>query len=121
MSISVTLQDNSGKLLSEMKNASSTALEAVGLMMESYAKQELSKPKSHRDGSVRPNVITGRLRNSISHKVSGDSVAVGSEVEYAQFVELGTRKATAYPYLKPAVTEHTSEYKQILKNKLSGM
>lgn len=118
MSMQVSLQDNSGIALSKLKHASYKALEMVGMLMESYAKQELSKPKSHKDGSVRPNVITGRLRNSITHKVSGDDVTVGSEVEYAEFVELGTRKAPAYPYLKPAITEHAAEYRSIIESSL---
>lgn len=54
-------------------------------------------------------VITGRLRNSISHKTESDAVYVGAPVEYAPFVELGL------PYLKPAVADHAEEYKQIAK------
>ena len=45
---------------------------------------------------------------------------VGSNVEYAAAVELGTRKSWAYPYLKPAATQHTGEYKTILANSLKN-
>lgn len=51
-------------------------------------------------------VLTGDLRNSID--VLGVSNGVGrvgagdASVDYAAYVELGTRKMAAQPYLKPA-------------------
>lgn len=53
-------------------------------------------------------VDTGRLRSSITHSEPerrGDVVAVriGTNVEYARFVELGTSRARAQPYLRPAL------------------
>jgi phage gpG-like protein len=54
-----------------------------------------------------PKVRTGRLRSSISHVIGKDAAGlyadVGSNVEYAGFVELGTRRMPAYPYLRPAL------------------
>lgn len=50
-------------------------------------------------------VRTGRLKASI-HKEDNfekNEVLVGSEVEYALYVELGTYKMTAIPYLRPAL------------------
>ena len=81
--------------------AKQSGLEKVGLTAERYAK------------ALCP-VDTGRLRNSISHAVEGDSVYIGTNVEYAVYVEKGTRKMQAYPYLKPAAQDHADEYKQIL-------
>jgi phage gpG-like protein len=57
-----------------------------------------------------PRVRTGRLRASITWRVerrlwSGDLWAwVGTNVEYARFVELGTSRAPAYPFLRPALS-----------------
>lgn len=54
-----------------------------------------------------PHVRTGRLRSSISTSIGADELGVyadvGSNVEYAGFVELGTRYMTARPYLRPAL------------------
>lgn len=54
-----------------------------------------------------PHVRTGRLRSSISHVIGKDAESVyadiGSNVEYAAWVELGTRRARPYPYLRPAL------------------
>jgi HK97 gp10 family phage protein len=52
-------------------------------------------------------VDTGRLRSSITHEIgiSGRSVEarVGTNVEYAAYVELGTRRTPSQPYLRPAL------------------
>ena len=58
-------------------------------------------------------VDTGRLRNSISHTVDGEAAYIGTNVEYAPYLELGTKKITAHHYLKRAVTEHKDEYKNL--------
>lgn len=54
-------------------------------------------------------VRTGKLRDSISGTVRhrGDSVSllVGSPVEYAYYVEFGTSRMSAQPYLRPALEE----------------
>lgn len=52
-------------------------------------------------------VDTGRLRSSITHELAVDTqglfALVGSSVEYAAFVELGTRYNRGQPYLRPAL------------------
>lgn len=54
-----------------------------------------------------PNVRTGRLRGSITWEPGTDSqgpyVDVGSNVLYAPFVERGTSRMPAYPFLFPAL------------------
>jgi len=48
-------------------------------------------------------VDTGRLRASIHYKQVGRlHYLVGTNVEYAPYVEFGTRKMSAQPYLLPA-------------------
>ena len=57
--------------------AARRALEIIGGMAETHAKETVP-------------VDTGRLKNSITHEVEGDgrAVVIGSNVEYAPFVEL---------------------------------
>lgn len=54
-----------------------------------------------------PRVRSGRLRSSISTALGSDELGVycdiGSNVEYAGYVELGTRYMKARPYLRPAL------------------
>lgn len=66
-----------------------------------------SSAKLHASGRPGPNVRTGRLRSSITWTIGRDSEGlyadVGSNVAYARYVEMGTDRAPAYPYLRPAV------------------
>ena len=52
-------------------------------------------------------VDTGRLRSSITNQVGTDAegllAAVGTDVEYAPYVELGTSKMGAQAFLLPAL------------------
>jgi HK97 gp10 family phage protein len=101
--------DNSEEILDELNNGMERALEAIGAQVENYAKMLCP-------------VDTGNLRNSITHVVepSEDAVYIGSAVEYAAYVEVGTSRSKAQPYLEPAVMDHTDEYEQIAKEQLSS-
>jgi HK97 gp10 family phage protein len=59
-------------------------------------------------------VDTGRLRNSITHEQSEDGMKgrVGTNVEYGPYVEHGTRRMRARPYLFPSLEEETPRFKQ---------
>ena len=67
-----------------------------------------SQAKINASGRPGPMVRTGRLRSSITHRMIVDPsigiyAQVGSAVEYAGYVEFGTDRAPAYPYLRPAL------------------
>lgn len=70
-----------------------------------------SQAKVNASGRPGPNVDTGRLRSSIRWFLGADAqglfAAVGSDVEYAAYVELGTDRAPPYPYLRPALAAAT--------------
>ena len=118
--IEVKFQSNSEEIGELFEQACERALVRMGLSAEGFAKKEISRPKSHADGTSRPNVDTGNLRNSISNKVKMNekSVYIGTNIEYAPYVELGTSRAKAYPFLKPAVTEHSATYKRIIEDEM---
>lgn len=90
------------------------ALEEIGIEAETHAKEIITEKGA---------VDTGRLRNSITHQIGEtDSkepcVYVGTNVSYAPFVEFGTSRMKARPYLKPAVEDFRDEYKEIVENNL---
>lgn len=97
------------EVLKELSSGIELALEAIGMTAETYAKQETP-------------VDTGRLRNSMSHTVqpSENSVYIGSNVEYAPYIELGTRNIRAHNMLRNAATQHSDEYKQLTKQALDN-
>ena len=126
----VQITDNTAEVLSALDRATARALEIIGGKAESYAK------------GLAP-VDTGALRNSITHQVEGDTVSVGSAINYAPYVELGTgkdyspppewiennaqrgsgiisRSVKPRPYLRPAVENHKNEYENVIKNELKN-
>ena len=65
-------------------------------------------------------VDTGRLRNSISHATVEDGMVIGTNVEYAPYVELGTSRMDAQPFLAPAIENHMDTYESIMKSELQS-
>lgn len=102
--MSVTFISHAKDVLSAEQAARARALEIIGGKAESHAKKLCP-------------VDTGRLRNSITHaQYSEDTEVVGSNVDYAPYVELGTHKQKAQPFLRPAAENHRAEYKAIIQN-----
>lgn len=146
--MTIKLVSNADRVLDALTDQTESALEAIGLLAESYAQVELTKLKAHGDGSFRPNVDTGLLRNSITHAIDGQapakrsyesndgskrgsyagsvpkdkrdsrSVYIGTNVYYAPYVEMGTSKTKAYPFIRPAVEDHFEEYERIFLSSL---
>lgn len=102
-------EDNREAIANAIDRALVAALEEVGLVAEGYAKRACP-------------VDTGRLRNSITHIVDEGTrhVIIGTNVEYAPYVELGTRHQKPQPFLKPAANDHASTYKGIFRKHLGG-
>ena len=90
----------------ELHRALEVAFEKIGLAGERYAKKACP-------------VDTGRLRSSISHAsdVGAGEVYIGTNVEYAAYVEFGTRRQKAQPYLRAAL-QHGSDYRKLLESTL---
>lgn len=159
----IVLQNNSEIVLSLMDRAVRRGLMAIGITAEGHAKVNITEF---------PRVDTGRLRNSITYVVSENegmdfsysdndgksyndvrgngaaaaSVYIGTNVEYAPYVELGTgiyatdgngrkspwiykdrkgkthrtRGMEAAHFLKKAVEEHTDEYRNLLKQSMEN-
>ena len=105
--MSYVYKDNTDEVLKGLSDAVERALTRIGLSAEGYAKKECP-------------VDTGNLRNSITHEVvqSEKAVYIGTNVEYAAYVELGTTRTKAKPYLKPAATEHSTVYKRIIEEEI---
>ena len=102
MGMTTKLEDHSQEVIRSKDQAIEKALEMMGLQCEKYAKMDAPKD-------------TGRLQNSITHEVAmnEEAVYIGTNVEYAPYLEMGTSRMEARPYLKPAVNEHIDEYKRI--------
>jgi len=87
--------DNTEKVLKALSKASLRAVTIIGGMMEANAKIEITKAVY--DTPQGWYKRTGALRNSITHQTDGQSVVVGTNMEYAPYVELGTGKEYSPP------------------------
>lgn len=131
--MNIELHDRSDEVLAALQEAAERALEKCGLVAEGYAKRLVP-------------VDTGNLRNSITHKVdpAEPAVYIGTDSEYAAYVELGTgehypdgrptpwkyqdangnwhwtKGNPASPYLKPAVADHTGQYRKIIEDEMEN-
>ena len=107
--MNIQFTDNSKEVSDNIKAALLRGLETRGLVAEGYAKK------------LAP-VDTGNLRNSITHDLDdGEPAAyIGTNVEYAPYVCLGTIHMKAQPFLKPAVADHANEYRKIIENELKN-
>lgn len=101
------LEDNTDEVLSALEGAKKRGLEAIGLTAEGHAKKETP-------------VDTGRLRNSISHATDDEAAYIGTNVEYAPYVELGTRGRQGKHMLQRAASEHAEEYKQLMQGSMKN-
>ncbi len=105
----VVFESHLGEFLDALPEQIEQALIAIGMTAETHAKEECP-------------VDTGRLRNSITHDVemSERAAYIGSNVEYAAFVECGTSKMAPRPYLRPAAENHSAEYKSLVESALKS-
>ncbi len=114
--MSVTFKSNVKAFYDEFDTKVKQCLEVIGLKAEAHAKGIITAKGA---------VETGRLRNSITHQVgeqdSEPCVYVGSDVEYANYVENGTSRMKKRPYLKPAIEDFKDEYKEICKDFLGDI
>ena len=135
------ITDNSDKVMSAKDTAVKMALEAIGVRAEKYAKALC--PVGTVESTGKKGYRGGTLRNSITHEVDEDVVTIGSNVEYAPYVELGTGpyfqtppqweqfsstkgsgEGTGYvhprPFLKPAIEDHLDEFKGLAEHIFKG-
>lgn len=134
--MSYTYKDNSKEVLSALKKATENGLKAIGMTAERYAKENETA------------IDTGYLRNSITYAISGKSanaskyasndgnkqgsysgtapqdddkaVYIGTNVEYAPYIELGAGGREALHFLKRAAEEHSEEYKELMAESLKN-
>lgn len=89
------------------------ALNNVLLSVERDAKKLFKTRKDESIDGEPPRVQTGRLRASITHRIERDGDllhgSVGTNVDYAVELELGTGRKWKHPFLQPALDMHENE------------
>lgn len=141
----IDFTDNSGQILADFERACTAALEEIGLRAQGYA--AANAPVGTTESTNIQGYNGGDLRKSLTHKVVGYEVYVGTNLTtpdgapYPVYVEYGTgiyadngqgrqspwvwrdkngdyhwtRGIEPQHFLLKAVTEHDSEYLNVLK------
>lgn len=112
---SIVFTDNLDEVLSKIDSALTAGLVEIGATAQGYAKDNAP-------------VRTGTLRDSIGVKVKPNDkeVYIGTMIDkfpedpYGKYVELGTSKMVAQPFLRPAATEHSAEYKKLMEESMKN-
>lgn len=106
---------HTSEVLAAMREQVAIGLESIGQEAEGYAKDDCP-------------VDTGRLRNSITHEVVDMDVYIGTNVEYAPYVEFNEKARHDPPdfgggkahFLRDAAANHGDHYKAIMDAALKG-
>ena len=113
------VQSHLGEVKQELAERIPLILEALGVEAEGNAITEVNKLVY--DTPESPSYIrTGRLKNSISHAVDDQDVYIGTNLEYAPYVELGTFRMAPRPFLRNAITNYVDDYKRIIEDGLKS-
>ena len=131
------------EVLKAMEAAIRRGNEAIGLAAEGHAKRKITQAGAVDTGRLR-NSITYALAGEETHVKSykankggkdretytydgtaegkkGSGVYIGTNVEYAPGIELGThRKAGAVHFLQDAATGHTDQYKKLMEDSMKN-
>ena len=147
--MNIQFTDNSKEVSEDIKAALLRGLETCGLVAEGYAKKlaPVGTPEStgipgYIGGLLRGSIthaLSGKQASKSTYKDNGGvrsgtysgtapeegdankkAVYIGTNVEYSSYVELGTIKMDAQPFLKPAVADHANEYRKIIENELKN-
>ena len=137
LGVEIEITDNSEEVMEAFRNAIERALWSVGEAAEGHAKNNILNAGR---------VDTGRMLNSVTHSEGDNFTAVGSNLSYSVWHEIGTgiyasdgqgrkspwafqdekgnwhytRGIRPIHFLQKAATEHDDQYKGIVKDSLEN-
>ena len=143
----IKINSDKETILKRLEERAPVILEKIGLIAERYAKMKcpvdtgrLRNSITHAVGGKGFSVGSYHASKGATGKSAGskgagsvkmgfysgspgsagdDTVYIGTNVEYAPYVELGSLKQRAKPYLKPAILNHINEYNELIRNELA--
>ena len=142
MAKNIEYRDNTEEVLNALEAAIRRGNEASGMTAEGHAKKKITAAGAVDTGRLR-NSITYALAGEETHVKSykankggkdretytydgtaegkkGSGVYIGTNVEYAVFVENGARGRSAVHFLQDAATGHTDEYNRLMEDSMKN-
>lgn len=113
MGFEIEVIDNSPEYIEAVKRGIKKAMAEIADQAESNV-ADLT-PVGTPESTGKPGYIGGTLKGSITGRSDADTAYIGTDVEYAPYVEFGTYKMAAKPYLKPGIMDYMDEYEEIAK------
>ena len=111
----VNFESHADEVLSAFQQKVKLALDLIGESAEGHAKERC--PVGTPESTGIKGYVGGRLRNSITHQTIDDTAYVGTNVEYAIWVEVkdvNHRTGQAH-FLRDGVAQHGDEFETIAK------
>ena len=142
MAKNIEYRDNTEEVLSALEAAIKRGNEAIGMTAEGHAKKKITSAGAVDTGRLR-NSITYALAGEETHVKAykankggkdketytydgtaegkkGSGVYIGTNVEYAVFVENGAQGRTAVHFMQDAATGHTDQYKKLMEDSMKN-
>ena len=142
MAKNIEYRDNTEEVLSALEAAIKRGNEAIGMTAERHAKKRITIARAVDTGRLR-NSITYALAGEETHVKSykankggkdretytyegtadgkkGSGVYIGTNVEYAPFVENGARGRPPVDFLQDAAENHSDEYKRLMEDSMKN-
>lgn len=142
MAKNIEYRDNTEEVLNALEAAIKRGNEAIGMTAEGHAKKKITSAGAVDTGRLR-NSITYALAGEETHVKSykankggkdretytydgtaegkkGSGVYIGTNVEYAVFVENGAQGRTAVHFLQDAATGHADQYKKLMEDSMKN-
>ena len=85
-----------------------------------YATREHTEPKNFSWHEGKNGEPAGSGMTAPKGVPEKETVYIGTNVEYAKYIEAGTSRSAPRPFLKPAATGHSEEYKRIAEQYLKN-
>ena len=143
MANKITYRDNSEEFLEAFEFAKHRGLEAIGLAAEGHAKRKCPVDTGRLRNSItyavagysthvksyrRDNVANGTSKKHKRYEYGGSAmegekdsaVFIGTNVEYAPYVENGARGRKAVHFLQSAASGHGEEYKRLMEDSMKN-
>lgn len=109
--------DHTAEVLAELNRRIPVILDALAIEAEGNAITEVNRLVY--DTPPSPTYTrTGRLKGSISHASDNKYAYIGTNLEYAPYVEYGARGMSPRPFLRNAITDYEDDYKRIIEEGL---
>lgn len=143
MSVQVTFRDNTNEVIGFFQKAKHRGLQAIGMAAEGHAKKKcpvdtgrlrnsityaISGYATHVQSYRRANVAGGASQKHQRYEYGGgamegekdSAVFIGSNVEYAPFVELGANGRHPSHFLQDAASGHGDEYRRLMEDAMKN-